>query len=159
MSRLQVPLLGRTLYATGDLLLRAELDLLLKDRAGNWQPETFRFDTGSEMTTMPAARAKQLGLPMPPNASPGVIHQPTGLEVRSGYLRMQVTGMDATEYGIPCFFLGDPHTPPSPTAPPGTMPRNLLGMAGVVEKLRFIEDGTPTPTAPWGTLTIEKLVP
>jgi hypothetical protein len=37
MSRLEVPLLHRVLWSTGDLLLRAELGLLLKDKAGHWQ--------------------------------------------------------------------------------------------------------------------------
>jgi hypothetical protein len=34
MSRLEVPFKHRTLWATGDLLLRAELDFFLKDRWG-----------------------------------------------------------------------------------------------------------------------------
>ena len=55
MSRLEVPLLGRKLWATGDILVRAELDLLLKDAAGNLAAETFRADPGSEMTTLTAA--------------------------------------------------------------------------------------------------------
>ena len=47
MSRLELPIKRDILYATGDILLRAELVLLLKDSSGNWQPETFRVDTGS----------------------------------------------------------------------------------------------------------------
>jgi hypothetical protein len=62
MSRLEVPLKHRTLYATGDILLRPELTLLLKDAAGIWHKETFRIDSGSEITTLPAYRAKKLGL-------------------------------------------------------------------------------------------------
>jgi hypothetical protein len=34
MSRLEVPLRDRKLWATGDVFLRAELDLLLNDNAG-----------------------------------------------------------------------------------------------------------------------------
>jgi len=34
MSRLETPLIDRKLWATGDVLLHAELDLLLKDNAG-----------------------------------------------------------------------------------------------------------------------------
>jgi hypothetical protein len=42
MSRLQKPLNDRVLWSTGDLILWAELDLLLKDGLGNWQAQTFR---------------------------------------------------------------------------------------------------------------------
>jgi hypothetical protein len=147
MSRLEVPLLHRTLWATGDVLLRAELRLLLKDRNGIWKPRRFRVDSGSEMTTMFAFLARQLNLPFPPKAVPGVVHHQTGLEIRSGILRVQVVGMDGTEYGFPCFFLGDPNTPPPPHLMPAVGPENLLGMSGVVDKLRIYSDGRPAPGA------------
>jgi hypothetical protein len=156
MSRLEVPLLGRKLWATGDILLRAELDLLLKDAAGNWAAETFRADPGSEMTTMPAYRARQLGLSMPQRASPGATHNQTGLEIRSGFIRARVAGMDQTEYAFPCFFLGDPGTPPDPKRPAAMLPRNLLGLSGVVDKIRISFDGDPTPNALYGNMVIEK---
>src|SRR5207253_11057363 len=46
MSRLQIALKHRMLYASGDVLERAELALLLKDGSGNWQPQLFRVDPG-----------------------------------------------------------------------------------------------------------------
>ena len=36
MCRLEQPLNHQVLWGTGDLILRAELDLLLKDSQGNW---------------------------------------------------------------------------------------------------------------------------
>jgi hypothetical protein len=157
MTRLVVPHLEKKLWATGDVLLRAELDLLLRDSAGNWQPaETFRVDSATDMTTMPAYRAKQLSLPMPLNAAPGVTHSQSSLEVRSGYLRARVAGMDQTEYVFPCFFLGDPATVPDPKTPPAMTPKNLLGLSGVVNQLRITFDGDPTPLALYGTMTVEK---
>ncbi len=54
MSRLQQPLDYQILWSTGDLILRAELDLLLKDSQGNWHSKIFRVDSASDMTTMPA---------------------------------------------------------------------------------------------------------
>jgi hypothetical protein len=156
MSRVVVPLLERKLWATGDILLRAELDLLLKDATGNWQRETFRVDSATEMTTMPAYRAGQLGLPMPLHAVPGVIHAQSGLEVRSGYLRAKVVGMDQTEYAFPCFFLGAPTSVPDPKAPPALMPKNLLGLSGVVNQIRISFDGDPTPGALYGNMIVEK---
>jgi hypothetical protein len=157
MSRLAIPLQYRTLWATGDVLVSAYLDLLLKTNTGTWEPATFRADSGAEITTMPAWDARVSGLPMPQRASPGVRHEQTGLEVRSGWIRAQVVGMDATEYVFPCFFLGDPHTPLSAYSK-ATTPRSLLGLAGVVDKLLLAYNGMPAPPlALYGHLIIEKL--
>src|SRR5205085_11479058 len=98
MSRLAVPLRHRTLWASGDILLRAELDRLLKDSTGAWHKETFRVDSGTEMTTLPATLARKLGLSIPSIPVPNAVHTQTGLEFRSGILHVQVRGMDATEY-------------------------------------------------------------
>jgi hypothetical protein len=154
MPRLEVPLKHRTLFATGDILLRAELLLLVRDHAGVWHPENFRVDYGSEITTMSAHRAKKLGLPLPKQATPGVVHHPTALEIRSGYLRVTVPGLDATEYTFPCFFLGDPNKL-SPRQPPAAVPRSLLGLSGVVNQLLIYCDGTPSPGAIHGNLIVE----
>ncbi|HVS35547.1 MAG TPA: hypothetical protein VMS17_08195, partial [Gemmataceae bacterium] len=135
MSRLEIPFKHRTLWTTGDLLLRAELDLFLKDGTGAWQPATFLVDSGSEMTTMPAHDAAKLSLAMPQRPAPGAIHTQTGLPIRPGYLRVRVAGMDPTEYVFPCFFLGDPAAPPA--ARSANAPRKLLGLSGVVDKLRI----------------------
>ena len=158
MSRLDVPVLGRTLWHTGDILLRADLDLLLQDGAGKWPRERFLVDTGTEITTVPAFAAKQLGLAMPRTAAPGAVHRQTGLEVRSGYLRFRVAGMDQTEYFVPCFFLGDPDTPPAP-GQAATLPRRLLQPLGLLGQLRFTLDRDATANAPYGTLTVEKKTP
>ncbi len=64
--------------------------------------------------------------------------------------------MDATEYVFPCFFLGDPNTPLHAYTRQ-TLPRNLLGLSGVVDKLRITYDGTPAPRAAYGNLIVEKL--
>jgi hypothetical protein len=155
MSRLQQPLLHQILWSTGDLILRAELDLLLKDNQGNWHARTFRVDSASDMTTMPAVDARKLGLAIPIN--PALLkHEQTGLEVRSGYIRCQIVGMDQTEYVFPCFFLGDPGQPPDPNAPPAALPRCLLGLSGVINQIRIHFDGSPGLGAPHGLLIIEK---
>ena len=73
-----------------------------------------------------------------------------GLEVRSGLLRAQIPGMDATEYVFPCYFDGDPDARP-------TRARNLLGLSGVINQIRISLDGTPSPAAPSGVLVVEKL--
>lgn len=154
MSRLAIPISGRILYATGDVRLWAEMELLLKDDAGNFVPDIFRVDTGSEMTTYPAYLAKALCLPIPLKASPGATHTQTGLEVRSGYLRFRVSGMDSTEYVTPCFFLGDPNIPPA--GPRATLPRKLLQPFGLLDQLRFRIEHDPSAGTPYGELVVEK---
>jgi hypothetical protein len=155
MTRLEVPLLDRILLTTGDRLLRAEITLLLKDARGVWTAALFRVDSATDMTTMPAFEAKRLDLPMPRRAVAGLTHQPTGLEIRSGFLRAQVLGMDGTEYAFPRYYLGDPNTAPPATG--SKAPQNLLGLTGVVDKIRLIFDGTPTSGAPYGNLIVEKI--
>ena len=161
MSRLEKPLAHRIHPLTGDLLLRAELDLFLKDNSGNWQKETFRVDSASEITSMPAWRAKLFGLPMPQRAVTIPVNTSFGqaqTTVRSGYLRCKVDGLDPMEYAFPCFFTGDPDQSPDPNAPPATIPRSLLGLSGVVDKLRITYDGMPvSATAPYGLLIVEKI--
>jgi len=156
MSRLEVPLLSRKLLATGDVLLRGELTLQLKDRNGVWKRRVFLVDSGSEMTTMSAFEARRLDLPIPQVATRGAVHVQTGLEIRSGYLSVRVRGMDAAEYALPCLFLGDPAAAVR-SAPAGAFSRRLLGLGGVVDKLRIFFDGTPGPSAPYGFLIVEKI--
>ena len=105
---------------------------------------------------MPAYAARGLDLPLPQKAIPGLHHPATGKEMRSGFIRAQVVGMDGTEYVFPCYFLGDPQTPLAP-GPPSPLSVNLLGLTGVVDKLRISLDGTPTSVALYGNLIVEKL--
>lgn len=60
-SRLEVPLLSKKIWATGDLVLRAELDLLIRNENGVWRPETFRVDSATEMTSMAATHVVDSG--------------------------------------------------------------------------------------------------
>jgi hypothetical protein len=56
----------------------------------------------------------------------------------------------------PALFLGDPATPLSRNAPAATVPRKLLGLSGVIDKVRITFDGDATPGAPYGNLIVEK---
>jgi hypothetical protein len=155
MSRLEVPLRAKTLWATGDILLRAELDLMIRDRIGLFKRQTFRVDSGTEMTTMAAATAKALDLPMPQHP---VFVDINGVryQIRRGLLQAQVVGMDPTEHMFPCYFLGDPDASIGSRNPP-TFSRNLLSLTEVVDKIRISFDGTPSPTARYGVMVVEKL--
>ena len=116
----------------------------------------FLVDPGTEMTTLPAARAKQLGIPFPKKPVPRLGITGKSAEVRAGLIRARVDGMDPTEYVFPCYFIGDPDAPFDPNQPP-RFPRSLLGLSGVVDKIRILFDGTPTATAPHGLMVIEKI--
>jgi hypothetical protein len=153
LSRLEVPVRAKVLWTTGDIKLWADLDVRLRDSGGAWHDETFRIDTATDFTTMSAYDAKQLGLPIPVGAVAGVTHAQTGLEVRSGYIRFQITGMDATEYVTPCFFLGDPDNPP--VGPPGKFPRSLLQPLALLDRLRFMMEYDPLGGALYGLLVVE----
>lgn len=155
MSRLVIPVTGRTLWSTGDVRLWAEVDLLLKDSAGRFHQRAFRVDTATDLTTFPAYEAKQLGIPVPSAASPGAVHAQTGLPIRSGLFRFRVAGMDPTEYAVPCFFLGDPDTPPDPRQP-RTYPRNLLQPLSLLDRLRVTLDKDPALGNLHGEVVVEK---
>jgi hypothetical protein len=153
MSRLVIPITGKVLYATGDVRLWVEVTLLLKDGAGAFVPEAFRVDSATDVTTFPAYLAKSQGLPFP--AKPAAVnHRQTGLEIRSGFLRFRIDGMDPTEYAVSCFFLGDPDTPPA--GPVARLPRKLLQPLALLEYLRFTADKDPADGTAYGTLTVEK---
>ncbi|HYT88802.1 MAG TPA: hypothetical protein VEL76_08850 [Gemmataceae bacterium] len=153
MSRLVIAVTGQVLWNTGDVRLWIELDLLLKDNAGGWKKHTFRLDSGTDLTTFPANLAKQLNLPLPSSAA-SVRHKQTGLEIRSGLLRFQIAGMDATEYVVACLFLGDPDVPTSGKA--ANVPRKLLQPLALLDRLRFQFDKNATLGAPHGEMIIEK---
>ncbi len=126
----------------------------LRDGAGNFVNHTFGVDSGTEVTTFPAYDAKQLGIYVPANPAP-VRHEQTGLEVRSGLLVFRIDGMDQTLYAVSCLLLGDPNVRPSPNAPGGTLPRNLLQPFALLEKLNFSTQKNPGGPA-YGELIIEK---
>jgi hypothetical protein len=147
MSRLEVPLVYRTLQTTGDRVVHADLDLEVKTNQGTWEA-TFRVDPGTEMTTMLASTARDLDLPIPRRPVRGLTLD--GKEVRRGLLRARILGLDATEYVFPCYFLGDPNAPMA-------NPKNLLGLTGVIDKVRWIFDGTPAGAAQYGLLIVEKI--
>ncbi len=147
MSRLVQPLSYRTLKASGDCVVHAELVLEIKTNKGTWEPMTFWVDSGTEMTTLAADQAKNRDLPMPRRAMAGLtLH---GQEVRSGLLRARIVGMDATEYLFPCYFLGDPNVQRARSI-------NLLGLTGVINQVRFTFDGESSAKAPFGVLVVEK---
>ncbi len=147
MSRLILPLAHKKLRTTGDVVLHPELNLTIKTNQGTWEPVVFLVDPGTEMTTMAAADAKDMDLPIPRRPVSGLTFR--GLEVRAGILRARIPGMDATEYQFPCYFIGDPNK--------ALATKNLLGLSGVIDQIRITFDGTPAPNAQHGVLIVEKI--
>jgi hypothetical protein len=151
MASLHIPLKSKLLWTTGDVLIRAEADLWLQARDGTWTLETFRVDTGTEMTMMPANLARRIKLPMPgrPIAG-GVVIAGVRREVRVGILRARFVGLEAFDLNIPCHFVGEPEELDSkhPT---------LLGLSGVVHQVRLTFDGTASEEFPNGYLAIEPI--
>ncbi len=156
MSRLVLPITGRVLFTTGDVRLWVEMELLLKDATGGFHPQGFRVDTATDITTFPAYDAKQYGLPMPPSATAGARHTPTGLAIRSGFLRFRIHGMDQTEFAVPTLFLGDPDTPPD-ARQPAAFPRKLLQPLALLDRLRLTAEKDPARGNLYGELVVEKV--
>jgi hypothetical protein len=154
MSRLEIPIEGKLLSATGDVRLWIKMEIRLKDRSGGWQPEMVRVDTATDIITFPAYDARRLGVPLPIHATGGAKHKQTSLEIRSGYLRFQIVGMDPTEYVTACLFLGDPST--LPTGSVATRPRKLLQPLALLGQLRFALKHDPGDGTPYGVLVVEK---
>jgi hypothetical protein len=154
MSRVQIPVAGKVLWHTGDLRLWVEMQVKLRDGSGNWRQRTFRIDSATDISTMGAYEAKKLGLPMPVHPTVGAKHKQSGLEIRSGYLRFQIVGMDLAEYVSPCFFLGDPTA--LPTGSPAILPRKLLQPLALLGQLRFAMNHDPGDGTPYGVLVVEK---
>jgi hypothetical protein len=147
MSRLEVPLQHRTLRATGDTVLWADLVVSIKTNRSTWEELAFRVDSGTEMTTMPAFEATKLDLPIPKNPVSRLLLN--GQEVRSGFVRVRIVGMVPTEFVFPCYFLGDPNVQPP------TQARNLLGLTGVISQIRLTVDGRSTVHSARGLLIVE----
>jgi hypothetical protein len=151
MARLEIPLNYRTLWRTGDILLRAELSLAIRTNQGTWAKTRFLVDSGTEMTCMPASEARKLDLPIPRQPVRGGTFGPAGQVFRAGLLQARIVGLDLTEYVFPCFFLGDPD------ALPARRDKNLLGLSGVINQIRLSFDGTPAANAPYGWLIVEEI--
>jgi hypothetical protein len=52
MSHVELPLRDRKLWATGDVLLWADLDVHVKDNAGQWKADTFLVDSESGLMAL-----------------------------------------------------------------------------------------------------------
>jgi hypothetical protein len=56
VSRLEVPLIAKRLRTTGDILLRAEVGIMVKTSTQTWEQVIFRVDSATEMRTFDKER-------------------------------------------------------------------------------------------------------
>ena len=115
MARLEIPLIGRKIASTGDIVLRAELDLLLRARDDTLRSVTFRVDTATDMSTMPAWLARQFDLPLPKDRVPNLTHA-SGLAVRNGLLPHQGCRHGPGGVQLPLLFPRRPRHGPGPVS-------------------------------------------
>jgi hypothetical protein len=59
MTRLERPLVSRTLQTTGDVVVHAELDLAIRSNLETWVEARFLVDSGTEMTTLWTTTAQE----------------------------------------------------------------------------------------------------
>ena len=107
------------------------------------------------MTTIPAARAKLLGIPYPPDPRPNLHPAGTTEDIRVGQIRVRIVGIDDWEHSLPCYFVGDPDGPLDWRT--RRLRPNLLGLTGVVDRVRIIFEGTSSALAPHGLVALETL--
>jgi hypothetical protein len=153
----QIPLVGTASARTSHTYLRAELDLYLWTLRNTWLRCPFLVDSGTPVTIVSAAWAKQEGLPLPLNPVARLeVRQYSGQPVRDGFLRVQVVQRDGLEYYFPCFFVGDPDAAAGRPQPTPRQPQRLLGLTGVIDKVHLHLDDTPSLGAPHGNLIVAK---
>jgi hypothetical protein len=109
----------------------------------------FRVDTGSDVTTLSVAKARELGLSVPRKAIEFNVEAATG-QVRQvrhpGRIQGKVFGLDGWDFDWPCHFVE--HQGPGP--------KPLLGLAGVLDDLRIGLDGSYSLESPYGWLHLER---
>ncbi len=149
-----VPLLAKTLSSPRQLLLRADLDLWVLDKHGRDLWVNFRVDPGSEVSMMPLGFAKELGIDC---SAEMVDIQINGItcDVVLGAIDAKVS-LSNRSLRVPILFKKEEGPTPGATQLTGGV--NLLGLAGVVDKLRLTFDGQrTTPLAPFGVLIVEEI--
>ena len=146
---LTVPLKGQLFPGTSQVCLWADLPLFLRTTRNAFVARDFRVDTAAHISEVGDVWARQIFLP---------IHGPVVTwSVTTGSGTTQFTGQLGTicvrlplwtgiEFERPCFFR---HSRPANLPP-------QLGLAGVIDDIRLTVDGTASPTARYGSLTVEQ---
>jgi hypothetical protein len=129
----------------------ANLPVFVRTSVGRVIAIAFRLDTGANISEVSADWARQSFIPF--GGSRLTLTMTTGASTGSvtgwvGTVCVRLPMWGATEFQWPCFFR---------EGRPPTLPRQL-GMAGILNDLRFLLDGAPASGAPHGVLIVEERV-
>lgn len=149
--RLTVPLRRLSLPGLPIDSLEANVPLFVQAAGSRFIATEFRLDTGAHLTEVSAdwARASHIAFGGPRLTL--AVTSGAGTAARSGWIgsiRVRLPGWGQTEFDWLCFFRDQR---------PWNLPRQL-GMAGILNDLRFLLDGTPTSGAPDGVLIVEERI-
>jgi hypothetical protein len=109
----------------------------------------FVVDSGAALTSMSVAKARRLGIALPRGAVELSVETAIGIMRQTRYpgrIQGRVVGLEGWTFDWPCHFVA--HQGPAPKA--------VLGLAGVLDDLRIILDGTYALEAPYGWLILER---
>jgi hypothetical protein len=116
-------------------------------------------DSATAITSMSAVSAAELLIPFPRTTINLSVRTAAGRDrqVRHpGYITVRIPGMEGREFRWPCHFVQQ-HWP-SPGATQGKRSVHaLLGLAGVLDDLRILLDGSYAFDAPHGCVILEEL--
>jgi aspartyl protease len=144
--------LNAVYLSTGFTALNAEVELLVRTMSRQFAAVGFQVDTGTNISTISVAGAEALENRLPAKAVLLQVRTAAGKVLRRVYpgrVSVRVPGLERREFTWPCHFV-DHH---------GKSPTPLLGLAGVLNDLRILFDGTFALEAPHGWVILEELSP
>jgi hypothetical protein len=147
---LMVPLQGGLLPGSTLMCIWADLPLFVRTTWGSFVAWDFRVDTGAHVTEVSEDWAKLRDIPIHGPVVTWSVTTGSGTTAFTGQLgsiRVRLPLWTGVEFEWPCFFRKN--RPPKLPA--------QLDMAGVIKDIRLIVEGTTSPTARHGILTVEEL--
>ena len=148
---LRVPLQAYRVRGLAESLVRPVLRIQVQSRDRSFKDVEMRVDCATAMTTISAARAIDLGLPIPRKVVTLTVETAAGLITQRrhpGRITVRIPRLAMREFNWPCHFVHEGEPAPGP----------LLGLAGVLDDLRITLDGSYSLEAPYGWLVLEEMI-
>ncbi len=146
---LRIPLEAYDVHGIAEKFLRAILPVAIRVGPGRLEALNFIVDTACPLTTIPVARAQDIGLVIPRKRIEVTLATATGKarQIRHpGRIQGKIMGLDGWDFDWPCHFAE--HDGPPPKA--------QLGPVGVIDHFRLTLDGQYSLEAPHGWLIVER---
>jgi hypothetical protein len=137
---------------TGFIALKALVEFQVRTRNRAFEPLLFQVDSGTNVTTIPLVTAERLRILIPTKTIELDVHTAAGKlrqRVHPTYLTFRHPEMTGRDFVWPCHIV----------AYPGLPPAAALGLAGVLDDLRIVLDGTYTVAARYGWVILEEVIP